>query len=81
MKLNPIHALTFIKKTSNITREKMRDKYNWRRLNKLQLGQYAEYFVKMEFTVLVFDVYSAEVDDRGIDFEFAGACGRKWWVY
>ncbi len=44
------------------------DKYNWNRLNHLQLGRYAEYFAKMEFTLYGFDVYTAEVDDRGIDF-------------
>lgn len=44
------------------------EKYNWHRLNHLQLGHYAEYFVKMEFTLFGFDVYTAEVDDRGIDF-------------
>jgi len=27
------------------------DKYNWNRLNHLQLGRYAEYFAKMEFTL------------------------------
>lgn len=43
-------------------------KYEWSRLNKLQIGKYAEYFVKMEFTQHGFDVYSSEVDDRGIDF-------------
>lgn len=43
-------------------------KYEWSALNKLQLGKYAEYFVKMEFTQYGFDVYSSEVDDRGIDF-------------
>lgn len=43
-------------------------KYEWSRLNKLQIGKYAEYFVKMEFTQHDFDVYSSEVDDRGIDF-------------
>ncbi len=44
------------------------DKYNWDRLNHLQLGRYAEYFAKMEFTLYGFDVYTTEVDDRGIDF-------------
>ncbi len=43
-------------------------KYEWSRLNRLQVGRYAEYFVKMEFTLFGFDVYTAEVDDRGIDF-------------
>lgn len=41
---------------------------DWSKLTKLQLGRYAEYFVKMEFTLHGFDVYSAEVDDKGIDF-------------
>lgn len=44
------------------------DKYDWTRLNHLQLGKYAEYFVKMEFVLHGFDVYTSEVDDRGIDF-------------
>lgn len=43
-------------------------KYDWTRLNHLQIGKYAEYFVKMEFTLYGFDVYSSEVDDRGVDF-------------
>lgn len=44
------------------------DKFDWSRLNNLQRGRYAEYFAKMEFTLLGFDVYAAEVDDKGIDF-------------
>lgn len=44
------------------------ERYDWSRLNHLQLGRYAEYFVKMEFTLYGFEIYSAEVDDRGIDF-------------
>jgi len=43
-------------------------KFEWKRLSSLQIGQYAEYFVKMEFTLAGFDVYTPEVDDRGIDF-------------
>jgi hypothetical protein len=43
-------------------------RYAWSQLNKLQVGAYAEYFVKMEFTMHGFQVYSPEVDDRGIDF-------------
>ncbi len=42
--------------------------YKWSGLNRLQLGRYAEYFVKMEFTLHGFDVYTSEVDDKGIDF-------------
>lgn len=40
----------------------------WGMLNRQQLGAYAEYFVKMEMTIFRFQVYRAEVDDRGIDF-------------
>ena len=44
------------------------DRYDWSRLTHLQVGRYAEYFTKMEFTLHGFDVYTAEVDERGIDF-------------
>lgn len=44
------------------------NKYDWSRLNHLQLGRYAEYFTKMEFTLYGVDVYTSEVDDQGIDF-------------
>ena len=43
-------------------------RYQWDQLNRQQVGAYAEYFVKMELTMLGFQVYSTEVDDRGIDF-------------
>ncbi|ADN10093.1 hypothetical protein [Sulfurimonas autotrophica] len=43
-------------------------RYNWKSLNKQQVGAFSEYFVKMEFTMYGFQVYSTEVDDRGIDF-------------
>ena len=43
-------------------------RFDWSRLNRHQVGRYAEYFVKMEFTMHGFQVYTAEVDDRGIDF-------------
>ncbi len=42
--------------------------YSWDQLNSFQIGKYAEYYVKMEFTSYGFDVYSSEVDDKGIDF-------------
>jgi len=41
---------------------------NWSKLNKLQLGRYAEYFAMMEFASYGFEVYTSEVDDHGIDF-------------
>lgn len=43
-------------------------RFSWARLNNQQVGRYAEYFVKMEFTMHGYQVYTAEVDDRGIDF-------------
>jgi hypothetical protein len=42
--------------------------HDWSKLNHLQLGKYAEYFAKMEFTKAGLDVYTSEVDDKGIDF-------------
>jgi hypothetical protein len=40
----------------------------WNHLSHLQIGRYAEYYVKMEAVRLGHDVYSAEVCDKGIDF-------------
>ena len=47
-------------------REQLR--YNWRELSRQQVGAFSEYFVKMEMTMYGFQVYSTEVDDRGVDF-------------
>ncbi len=46
----------------------MMDPFDWSKLNHLQVGRYSEYFVKMAFTKAGLDVYTAEVDDKGIDF-------------
>ena len=54
------------------------ERYDWSRLNSLQIGRYAEYFVKMEFTLYGFDVYTSEVDDRGIDFVIRKAQDRYY---
>ena len=40
----------------------------WSNLNHLQTGRYGEYFAKMAFVRVGFDVFSPEVDDKGIDF-------------
>lgn len=40
----------------------------WSELSSMQLGQYGEYYAKMEFTSYGFDVYTSEVDDHGVDF-------------
>jgi hypothetical protein len=41
---------------------------DWSKLSHLQLGKYGEYFAKMEAVKCGLDVYTAEVDDKGIDF-------------
>lgn len=41
---------------------------NWSILNHMQLGRYAEYYAKMEFSSYGYDVYTSEVDDHGVDF-------------
>ncbi|MFJ7887273.1 DUF4365 domain-containing protein [Lysinibacillus xylanilyticus] len=49
---------------------------DWTKLNSLQVGKYAEYFAKMEFASYGLEVYTAEVDDRGIDFIIKDKNGR-----
>jgi hypothetical protein len=56
----------------------MAECYQWGHLNHLQVGRYAEYFFKMQFVLLGFDVYSAEVDDRGIDFVLREEPNHYW---
>lgn len=43
-------------------------RYQWSKLNRIQKGTFGEYFAKMEFAMYGFEVYTSEVDDRGIDF-------------
>jgi len=43
-------------------------RYDWHRLTSLQLSKYAEHLFKMEFILLGCDVFTAEVDDHGLDF-------------
>lgn len=40
----------------------------WSKLNHLQLGRYSEYYAKMELASYGYEVYTSEVDDKGIDF-------------
>lgn len=42
--------------------------HHWSKLSRQQIGRYAEYLAKMELTLHGVDVYSAEIDDKGIDF-------------
>jgi hypothetical protein len=39
----------------------------WENLSRQQIGKFAEYLVKMELTSYGLDVYTTEVDDKGID--------------
>lgn len=43
-------------------------RYIWSKLNKMQVGTFVEYYAKMEFAMYGFQVYTSEVDDRGLDF-------------
>jgi hypothetical protein len=47
---------------------------SWKHLNHLQVGKYAEYFVKMALVRAGFDVFNAEVDDKGVDFVLRVGC-------
>jgi hypothetical protein len=51
-------------------------RYDWKCLNPRQIGKYAEYFVKMELTMHGLDIYSSEVDDKGIDFVARTEAGK-----
>ena len=48
---------------------------DWSKLSPLQLGRYAEYYAKMEFTSYGYDVYTSEIDDHGVDFVIKNAAG------
>jgi hypothetical protein len=52
------------------------ERYRWSALNAQQVGKYFEYFVKMELTMYGLEVYTTEVDDRGVDFIARGRSGR-----
>lgn len=54
--------------------------WTWEHLNTQRLGRWAEYFVKMTFTQAGFDVYTPEVDDRGLDFVVRAGPGRYYEV-
>ncbi len=50
--------------------------YHWKQLSRQQLGACGEYFAKMEFMMHRFQVFTPEVDDRGVDF--IARLGEKW---
>ena len=41
---------------------------SYKKLSHLQIGNIGEYWVKLVFTLLGFDTFTSEVDDKGIDF-------------
>ena len=53
-------------------------KSDWSKLNKLQIGKFAEYYMNMEFTLKGYQVYSTEIDDRGIDFVVKNSTGKHF---
>lgn len=48
--------------------ENLFETFNYQSLSKLQVGQIGEYWVKLYLTLKGLDVYTSEVDDKGIDF-------------
>ena len=55
-------------------------KTNYDHLNAVQKGSFGEAYAKMAFTLEGFEVYSAEYDDRGIDFVVRNVQGRFFLV-
>ena len=53
-------------------------KAKWTHLKPLQIGQFAEYYIKMMLTIHEFDVFTSEVDDKGIDFVCRHNNGTFW---
>jgi hypothetical protein len=52
--------------------------WDWAGLTDLQVAKCGEYLAKMEFTLFGFDVYNAEVDDKGIDFVIRAGVDRYY---
>jgi len=42
--------------------------YKYNHLNHFQIGKLGEYWAKIHLTLLGYDIYTSEVDDKGIDF-------------
>lgn len=53
-------------------------RYRWSKLNRIQKGSFGEHFAKMEFSMFGLLVFTAEVDDRGIDFVARNAHGAHF---
>jgi hypothetical protein len=55
-------------------------KTSYKHLNTIQKGSFAEAYAKMAFTLEGFEVYTAEYDDRGVDFVIRNDKGRYFSV-
>jgi len=53
-------------------------RHQWSTLKKQQKGSFGEHFAKMEFAMHGFLVFTAEVDDRGIDFVVRDNQGKHY---
>jgi len=52
------------------------ERHQWANLNHLQVGRYAEHLATMRFIEAGLEVYTTEVDDRGVDLLVRYAPGR-----
>ena len=59
-----------------MTTENLLERHQWSKLNHLQIGRYAEYLATMRFIEAGLEVYTTQVDDRGIDHLVRYAPGR-----
>ncbi len=59
-----------------MTADKVLDRFQWSKLSHLQVGRYAEHIATMRFIEAGLEVYTTEVDDRGIDHLVRYAPGR-----
>lgn len=53
-------------------------KTNYKHLNNIQKGSFAEAYAKMAFTLEGFEVYTTDYDDRGIDFIVRAPVGDRY---
>ena len=54
--------------------------FEWKNLTPMQLGKYAEYYVKMEFASYGFQVFSSEINDSSVDFIVKGKSKKYYEV-
>ena len=52
--------------------------WQWKSLSTSQVGRYGEYWVKMELTRQHLDIFTAEIDDHGIDVVVRSRDGNRY---